>query len=104
MSSRFDNEVANERRKLPGAAVNLARLMHHLLWSGGHDHDGPQPVTLTLEYRRDVDTSHWWRLRWGGDGADGCVAEAKDLELCLFRAAVMARRDEGRAETPSGSR
>ncbi len=95
MSTAYDAEVYAERQRLPGAAINLPRLLHALLWLDSADKH--QPVTLTLEYRPDVDTSQWWTLKWSG----GCAA-AKDLELCLFRAAVLARRDDERAQRYAG--
>jgi hypothetical protein len=93
MGSLFDSEVYAERQRLPGVSVNLSRLMQHLLWEQGGTKAEPGPVTLTLEYRPDVDTSQWWTLRWGDQ-----FAAAKELELCLFRAAVIARRSDERAK------
>jgi hypothetical protein len=87
MSSLFDSEVYGERQRLPGVSINLPRLMQHALWSG------IDPKTLTVEYRGDVDTSQWWTLRWGDN-----YAASKDLEVCLFRAAVQMRRDDDRAK------
>ena len=89
MSSLFDSEVYAERQRLPGVAINLARLMSIALHSG----IDPQSVTLTLEYRADVDTGVWWTLRWGDR-----FAGSKELEICLFRAAVLMRRDDDRAQ------
>lgn len=89
MSSLFDSEVYGERQRLPGGTISLPRLMQHALWSG----IDPQTVTLTVEYRPDVDTSQWWTLRWGNQ-----FAAAKELELCLWRAAVLMRRNDERAK------
>lgn len=89
MSSLFDSEVYAERQRLPGVSVNLSRLMQAALWSGD-----PTSVSLTVEYRPDVDTGMWWTLRWG----DGQFAAAKELELCLFRAAVLMRQSDERAK------
>ncbi len=89
MSSLFDSEVYAERQRLPGVAINLHRLMQAALWSGD-----PKTVTLTVEYRKDVDTGMWWELRWG----DGHFVAAKELELCLFRAAVVMRQQDERAK------
>ena len=93
MSSLFDSEVYAERQRLPGVSINLQRLMQTALWSGE-----PKTVTLTVEYRKDVDTGMWWELRWG----DGQYVAAKELELCLFRAAVAMRRDDKRAKKYAG--
>lgn len=102
MSSAFDTEVYTERQRLPGVTVSLQKLMNDLLWKSGEnatpDCGGIQPVTLTLEYRPDVDTSSWWTVKWG----DGQFTSAKELELCLFRAAVIARRDDERAKKYAG--
>lgn len=99
MSSAFDSEVYAERQRLPGVSVSLARLMQAALFGASPDDAGPlKEVTLTLEYRPDVDTSQWWTLRWG----DGQFAAAKELELCLFRAAVLMRRDDERAKKYAG--
>jgi len=84
MSSMFDSEVYAERQRLPGVSISLSKLMHELMWSLEKE----KTVTLTLEYRPDVDTSQWWELKWGEQ-----MAAAKELELCLFRAAVIRRRD-----------
>ena len=101
MSSIFDAEVYAERQRLPGVSISLPKLMQAMLWQEAK-HVGAieaspnreRNVTLTLEYRPDVDTSKWWTLRWG----DGQFAAAKELDLCLFRAAVAARRDDERAK------
>jgi hypothetical protein len=93
MSTAFDTEVYTERQRLPGVSISLPGLMQHLMWSQGQ----PASVSLTLEYRSDVDTSQWWTLRWGDQFATG-----KTLELCLFRAAVLARRDDARAKLYAG--
>jgi len=98
MSSAFDSEVYAERQRLPGVSVSLARLMQHALWNQGERQQELGPVTLTLEYRSDVDTSQWWTLRWGKDQ----FVAAKELELCLFRAAVLMRRDDERAKKYAG--
>ena len=89
MSSAFDSEVYAERQRLPGVSINLAQLMQELMWAG----HSPQQATLTVEYRSDVDTSLWWTLRWGEQ-----FAAATTLELCLFRAAVIRRRDDERTK------
>jgi hypothetical protein len=88
VSSAFDSEVYAERNRLPGVSVNLARLMQHLMWLCE-----PHKATLEVEYRPDVETSQWWTLRWGDQ-----FAAAQTLELCLFRAAVIARRSDERAQ------
>jgi hypothetical protein len=93
MSSAFDSETYAERQRLPGVAINLPRLMQHALHCG----IDPQTVTLSLEYRPDVDTCSWWTLRWGDQ-----FAAAKELELCLFRAAVMMRRADERSKKYAG--
>lgn len=93
MSSAFDSEVYAERNRLPGVSIGLQKLMQSILWNGKQE-----PVSLTLEYRPDVDTSQWWTLRWG----EGRFAAAKELELCLFRAAVSARNEDERAKKYAG--
>ncbi len=97
MSTAFDSEVYAERQRLPGAAIDLTRLLRALLSLSNVYPDQPQ-VSLILEYRPDVDTSHWWTLRWGG----GNEISAKELELCLFRAAVLARQSDERARRYAG--
>lgn len=98
MSSAFDSEVYAERQRLPGIAINLPKLMKDALWKSGENPGHIANVTLTLEYRPDVDTSHWWTLRWGKDQ----FVAAKELELCLFRAAVLMRREDERAKKYAG--
>lgn len=89
MSSAFDSEVYSERQRLPGVSINLPKLLRELLWGRGE----PKRVTVTLEYRPDVAGSLWWEIRWGDQ-----FAAATELELCLFRAAVIRRRDDERAQ------
>lgn len=91
MSSAFDSEVQAERHRLPGVSIAVAKLMKELLWESGSS-GKIHTVTLTVEYRPDVDTSQWWTIRWGDKGS---FAAAKELELCLFRAAVAAKREKG---------
>ncbi len=92
MSSAFESEVYAERQRLPGASISLPRLMQDLMWSVAD-----KKATLTVEYRPDVETSQWWELRWGDQ-----FAAATTLELCLFRAAVLRRRDDERAQKYAG--
>jgi hypothetical protein len=92
MSSMFDSEVYAERQRLPGVAINLARLMRHVMFLCQ-----PHKAVLQVEYRSDVETGEWWTLSWGEHRA-----EATTLELCLFRAAVIARRDDERAKKYAG--
>lgn len=96
MSSSFDSEVYVERQRLPGVAINLQRLMRYAM--GGHD----KPASLKVEYRSDVDTSEWWTFTWIDFHGQERRAEAKELELCLFRAAVSMRRDDERARKYAG--
>lgn len=96
MSSSLDSEVYAERQRLPGVMVSIPRLMLAALWSVPE-----QPrVTLTLEYRPDVDSSQWWTLRWGENGDE--FISSKELEVCLFRAAVILRRTDERAKKYAG--
>src|SRR5262249_28854304 len=97
MGSAFDSEVYAERQRLPGVSINLVRLMQTMLWSSGEDGKDIRPIRLHLEYRPDVETSQWWTIAWGGD-----FVSATTLELCLFRAAVMLRRDDERAQKYAG--
>lgn len=104
MSSAFDSEVYAERQRLPGVTISLTKLMQELLWAEARDTGAieasprqREPVTLTLEYRPDVETSMWWTLRWGEQ-----FAAATTLELCLFRAAILRRRDDERAKRYAG--
>ena len=96
MSSLFDSEVYAERQRLPGVSVSLTKLLNSLLWAITDD-SNERKVSLSVEYRHDVDTSQWWTIQWGD-----CRAEAKELELCLFRAAVLARRDDERSRKYAG--
>lgn len=93
MSSAFDTEVYNERQRLPGVTMSVPRLLSYLMWTLEKE----RKVTLSIEYRHDVDTSEWWEVRWGDQFAAG-----KTLELALFRAACVARRDDERAKKYAG--
>lgn len=99
MSSAFDSEVYAERQRLHGLSINPNHLMFTAIWVGDRE-DPPAalPVSLTVEYRPDVDTSQWWTLRWGKDQ----FASAKSMQLCLFRAAVLMRRGDERAKKYAG--
>lgn len=88
MGSAFDSEVYAERQRLPGVTVSIPRLMQDLVYAVAE-----KRATLTVEYRGDVETGLWWELRWGEQ-----FAAATTLELCLFRAAVIRRRDDERAK------
>lgn len=93
MSSAFESEVYAERQRLPGVAINVATLLKLAVWNTP---DCP-PASLTVEYRADVDTRTWWTFRWGDQ-----FAAAKDLEVCLFQAAVMMRKNDKRAQRYAG--
>ena len=88
MGSAFDSEVYSERQRLPGVSISLPKLLRELLWAADK-----KSVTLSLEYRADVSGCEWWEIRWGDQ-----FAVATTLELCLFRAAVIRRRDDQRAQ------
>jgi len=100
MGSAFDSEVYAERQRLPGVTIGVSKLMQHLLWSLEDGH-----VEVKVERRSDVDTSMWWTVNWGvgfdGGGWKGSVS-ATTLELALFRAAVIARRDDDRSKKYAG--
>jgi len=105
MSSALESEVYAERQRLPGVGISVPKLMRELMLSASYPESGGadmREVSLTVAYRRDVETSQWWTLKWNrlrDDGAyDRMSAEATTLELCLFRAAVLARRDDERAK------
>lgn len=92
MSSTFDSEVYAEQQRLPGVTVSIPKLMHHLMWLVQ-----PMRASIEVEYREDVETGQWWTVRWGEQ-----FAAAQRLELALFRAAVIARRDDERAKKYAG--
>ena len=93
MSSAFESEVYAERQRLPGVAIDVAAILKLAVWNTP---DCP-PASLTVAYRPDVDTRTWWTFRWGDQ-----FVGAKDLEVCLFRAAVMMRKGDKRAQRYAG--
>jgi hypothetical protein len=86
MSSEFDLRVRERREHTPWAVVSIERLMREMLWGA---RQGKMNVTLSCEYRADVDTRTWWTLRWNNVQDAPCFAAAKSLELCLWRAAEL---------------
>lgn len=79
-------EAELDRLRLMGLGADAAQLMFSAIFRGERTAaPNERPVTLTVEYRHDTDSSQWWTLRWG----EGQSAADKTMRRCLMRAALM---------------
>lgn len=90
----FDSSVYQRRKHTPWARMSFLAFAHEMLWNEPED-DKPVEVKLTISYRHDVDSRHWYELTWiGCDGKIHAVS-SKEFDLCLFRAAEVELRNKG---------
>ena len=85
MTSLFDSNVYERRKHTPWAEVNLEDFMRDMAVSTIDF----KKVTLTCHYRHSVASRYWWAIEWTDESGVEHLAEAQELNLCLWRAAQM---------------
>jgi hypothetical protein len=88
MGNIFDSNVYLRRTHTPWARMQIVAFMKEMALNVpvGANH-WEHRVELSVLYRPDVTTRMWWRIEWTGEDEQRHLAEAQELDLCLWRAA-----------------
>jgi hypothetical protein len=106
MGSLFESQVYSERSRVPWAEIDLIHFAKEAAVSGSDAdrklpeaadaclrgrgfHSGQNDFQLTVEYRPDVASRFWFSVQWTGEDGERHCSEAQEIELCLWRAAIL---------------
>ena len=107
MVSTFDSAVYQRRKHTPWAKMSLLAFAKEMCFN---EHIGNQygnevetEVMLKIKPRHDVDTRYWYELTWVSADGEWHTVSAKELDLCLFRAAEIELHNQA-DEHPQAAR